>query len=127
MTFKLTGGFYSGLATAVLLAVCVAMAGCGKTAAIPKTATATKAFESASPELKADWDKVTAAVKTNDYATTILTCRKLQAQGGLTPEQLKAVNDTMTAVNNQLSDAVDKGDQNAINALEEVRKGWSGR
>jgi outer membrane murein-binding lipoprotein Lpp len=127
MTFKLTGGFYSGLALAVSLAIGIPVAGCGNKATVPKAATSTQDFAPASPELKADWDKVTAAVKSNDYATAILTCRKLQAQVELTAEQRKVVNDTLTAVSNQLVDAAAKGDQNAINALEEVHKGWRPR
>jgi hypothetical protein len=123
MTSKPARELFSGIAIAALMAICLATAGCSKTAT-PKVASDTKAFESASPEIKADWEKTMSAVTSNDYATAILTCRKLQEQSELTPEQHTAVNDTMTAVNDRLAAAVEKGDQNAINAMDEVRKNW---
>jgi galactitol-specific phosphotransferase system IIB component len=123
---KRMGKFFSGAAMAALLAICGAGAGCSKEAA-PKVASHSKVFDSASPEIKVDWEKVVTASSSNDYATAILTCRKLQAQGALTPEQSTAVSDTMTAMNNQMTAAAQKGDQNATKAIEEVRKNWRTR
>jgi predicted small lipoprotein YifL len=113
----------SQIAVAILLMVVLAIEGCGKKG-IPKVASDTKDFEAASPEIKADWEKAISAVASHDYAAAILTCRKLQMQKELTPEQRTAVIDTITAENNQLLDGLKEGDQNAIQANEEVRKGW---
>jgi hypothetical protein len=65
-----------------------------------------------------------AAAASTDYATAILSCRKMQAQSELTPEQRTVINDTMTAMNNQMNAAAQKGDPKALKAVEEVRKRW---
>ena len=123
MASKLAGYSFLQIAITILFVVCLALTGCGKKA-IPKVASDTKAFEAASPKIKADWGKAMSAFASHDYATAILTCRKLQMQKELTPQQLTAVIDTITIVNNQLLDGLKKGDQNAIQANEEVRKNW---
>jgi predicted small lipoprotein YifL len=123
MVSKPVGISFSQIAIAVLLTIFTATPGCGKKG-VPKIASNTKAFETASSEIKADWEKAITAAASHDYATAILTCRKLQLQKELTPEQRTAVTDTITAENNQLLDGLRKGDPNAIQANEEVRKGW---
>jgi hypothetical protein len=114
---------FSKIAIIILLTFVIATPGCGRKG-VPKIASDTKAFETASPEIKADWEKAVSAVASHDYATAILTCRKLQMEKELTSEQRTAVIDTITAENNQVLDGLKKGDQNAIQANEEVRKGW---
>jgi len=116
----------SCLATATLLALGLALIGCGKSAS-SKMAAGAKAFETASPALKDDWSKILAAANSHDYTTAILTCRKLQAFTELTPEQRAAVNDTMTAVNNQFTAAVAKGDADALKALQDLRQHGRGK
>jgi hypothetical protein len=123
MSYKLTGKLFSGIGVAILLGLSLALAGCGKKS-VPKTPTSTKAFQTASPEIKAAWQNALSAAASHDYATAILTCRMLQMQSNLNSQQLASVVDTITAVNNELLAAVQKGDQNAIHAMEEVRKGW---
>ena len=126
MTSKPAGKLFSRIASAILLTICLVIMGCGKQA-VAKVASDTKAFEAVSPEIKADWGKAMSAAASHDYATAILTCRKLQTQGKLTPQQLTAVNDTMTALNGQLLDGLQKGDPDAIRATKEVRQGWRTR
>jgi hypothetical protein len=127
MTSKPAGKLFSRIAIAILLTMCIAIMGCGKQA-VAKVASDTKAFEAASPEIKANWGKAMSAAASHDYATAILTCRRgLQTQGKLTPPQLTAVVGTITAVTDQMLDAAQKDDQNAIRAIEEVRQGWRPR
>jgi len=111
--------------TALALVLALFFVGCSQKPGIPKVPADTKAFESASPQIKADWEKAVSAAAANDYATVILTCRKIQIQSDLTPQQRTAVIDTITAENNQLLDGLKKGDQNAIHANEQILKGWS--
>lgn len=108
-----------GVSAVVLLAVI----SCSKSAA-PDPAQQAKAFQSATPQNQADWNRALEAAKTNDFAVAILTFKKLQGQTDLTPEQRTAVTDRMTALNEQLAAAVQKGDANAIKALEEIRTRW---
>ena len=123
MISKPAGNLFSGIAITMLLTMGFATTGCGNKGG-PSVASDSKAFEVASPEIKTDWEKARSAAASHDYATAILTCRRLQTQGGLTPQQLTAVTGAITAVNNQLLEAAQKGDQKAIQALEEVRNGW---
>jgi hypothetical protein len=118
-----TAAVFSPL-TAVALVLSLFFAGCSKPA-IPKVPADTKAFESANPKIKADWEKAISAAAANDYATAILTCHKLQTQSELTLQQRTAVIDTVTAENNQLLEGLKKGDQNAIHANEQILRGWS--
>jgi DNA-binding SARP family transcriptional activator len=117
-----TAAVFSPLATLALM-LSLFFVGCSKPA-IPKVPTDTKAFESADPKIKANWEKAISAAAANDYATAILTCRQLQTESELTPQQRTAVIDTITAENNQLLDGLKKGDQNAIHANEQILKGW---
>ncbi len=100
------------IALAGLLAV-----GCGKSASANA-----KAFDSASPEIKATWDKAQTAAKAKDYATALLTFQQLQARTDLTPDQIKAVGEAATAVSDQMYEASNKGDPAAEKAIETMRK-----
>lgn len=108
-----------GLCWAILLVVI----GCGKSATTDPTQQA-KAFQSATPQNQADWSRALEATRTNDFALAILTFRKLQGQTDLTPEQRAALTDRMATANEQLAAAVQKGDSNAVKALEEIRAHW---
>ena len=114
---------FAGPIGLVLLMGLLTLMGCSKESS-PKPAAETKVFESASAGNKADWEKIMTAVKSNDYTTAVLTCKKLQTTGELTPEQAAAVNDTMTAVISQMNMAAQKGDANATKAVAEIRKNW---
>jgi hypothetical protein len=95
---------------------------CGKPRTSADPAQQAKAFQSASPQTQSSWQLAVDAATTNDYATAVLTLRKLQAQPDLTPEQRTAVNDRMTAVNTQLAAALEKGDPNATKAIQEIKQ-----
>ena len=110
------------LPAACLLATLVAAPGCGKGG--PKSASGSKAFASASPDIKSEWDKIAAADTANDYATVILSSRKLLPQSVLTTEQRFALSQTMTAANTRMMDAAQKGDAAAIKANQEVNQHW---
>ncbi len=109
-------GFTVLLSLAVLL-----MPGCSKSASSVGSRN-TKAFQSANPETKASWDTALAAMNTNGFVTATVALMKLQQVPSLTPDQLKAVNETVTAVSDQMYAAANKGDANAKNAIEELRK-----
>lgn len=94
--------------------------GCGKSAQGLRDANA-KLFTSAPAEIKAAWDAAGAAMATNGFAPAILTLKKLQALPGITPEQLKAVNETVTAVSDQMYDRINKGDAAAKEAMNQLR------
>jgi hypothetical protein len=96
------------------------MAGCSKNAASLGSSNA-KLFATAPAPIKAEWDKATAAIATNGYAAAILSLKNLQAQS-LTPEQTKAINDTVTAVSDQMYAAANKGDAAAKQALQDLRR-----
>jgi hypothetical protein len=105
--------------SATLLTIC----GCGdhgRDLSMPAVPKDTKAFDSASPEMKAEWSTILAAVETNGYAVAILTGRKLKTAEGLTDEQRKAVDDTTTVMLNRMREAADKGDANAIDDAQEI-------
>lgn len=95
------------------------LAGCGKSAASLSSRNAAL-FESAPPEIKSDWEKATAAAKTNGYVVAITTFQKLQ-RAALSPEQLQAVNETVSAVSDQMYETANRGDAAATQAIAELR------
>jgi hypothetical protein len=101
----------------------LALSACNKSAA-PAPGQQAQAFQSATPQNQADWGLALEASKTNDFVVAMLTLRKLQGQADLTPEQRAAVKDRMTEVNDQMAAAVQKGDPDAIKAMEEIRRRW---
>jgi hypothetical protein len=126
MTFKKVSALLSRTAFATLLTVCLVITGCGRKA-IPKVPEDSQAFETASSDLKDAWDKAVSAARTDDYATAILICHKLQMRAELTAQQRAAVIDTITAENNRLLDGLKNNDPKAIQANETVLKGWNNR
>ncbi len=112
------------ISAVTLVAFLVTSGACSKQVPAPKGGLDTKEFDSASPELKAAWQTVVTAASSNDYAKAISTCRKLQAQGQMSPEQNQAIADTSTALYNQVTAAATKGDEKAIQAIADLRKQW---
>jgi hypothetical protein len=82
----------------------------------------TKAFASAPAETKALWEKALSAVSSSDYATALISLKKIKEQSGLTPDQTEAVGRTATAINDQMYEAANKGDEKAKQALQDLRK-----
>ncbi len=72
--------------------------------------------------IKAGWESAMAAIATNGYTAATVALTTLQRQSGLSPEQLKAINETVTAVSDQMYDAANKGDAAAKQAIQDLRK-----
>ena len=125
MHSQTSGRFLSLLCLAIFLTL-LSLAGCGKEST-PKTVVNPKAFDTASETVKADWQKITTAADAKDYATAILTGRKLQSQGQLTPEQLDELNATITTVNSQMTTAAQAGNPEALKAVQTIRDHWRDR
>jgi hypothetical protein len=123
MTCANRRGLLPRVVAAFFLMALIAAAGCNKQAA-PKIASDTAAFDSASADVKDQWNKILAAAASNDYATAILGCRKLTATPDITTEQRAAANTTFAAVSQKMFDAAQKGDAAAQQAVQDVRKGW---
>jgi hypothetical protein len=107
--------------TCLLCLIASALAGCGKSA---NTAASkgSKAFDSASPQIKAEWDNASAAAKSHDYATALAGLSQMATDTNLTAKQLQAVRDTAHAVSDEMYAALNKGDENAKKAIEDLRQ-----
>jgi len=93
-------------------------AGCSKSTNALKS----NVFDSAGPEIKAKWEKATAAAATNDYATAVIAMNEIAAQTNLTTEQRTVLNDALSGENDRMFAAAQKGDPQAKAALDEIRK-----
>lgn len=107
------------LAIAGLL--CCAGAGCNKGTSLPKTSADT--FAAAQPALKQAWEMATASSQKNDYLGATTNLMLLQGQeSALSAEQVKAVEDLWAAMGNRIFAAAEKGDAEAVKAMQEIRK-----
>lgn len=113
-----------GLAACACLLCC----GCNRGAKDPSKLGAQhdKAFQSAQPEVKACWDNATAAMATNGYAAAMMALQQLLEHTNATPEQIQGAHETVLAVNAKMYEAANKGDPNALQSIQELRKA-SGR
>ena len=91
-------------------------AGCGKS-----VGDGAKVFASANPEIKTAWEKCQTAAKAKDYAAALSALQQLKTQPGLTPDQVKAIEQTATAVSDQMYEAANKGDAKAVEAINQLR------
>jgi hypothetical protein len=106
---------------AVLFCMILCVPGCGSSAD-SIASRSQQLFQSAPPQTKAAWDNATAALKSNDYAGALTNLQWLAAAPGLTPEQARVVQQTATAVSDQMYAAVNRGDANGKKAIETLRK-----
>lgn len=108
----------SGLMIAAALAS-LALAGCSRKPAglTPKEK---QVFDSAPPEVKQNWDAALAAEKANDYVASLSLFNELLQQN-LSPEQRDAASKEMTALNQRMYDAANKGDAAAKKAVEDLQ------
>jgi hypothetical protein len=98
----------------LLLAVGIALAGCGKAGAN----SGANSFNNASPEIKAAWDKAVAADKANDYVPAVLGYKQvLMQRDQLSPTQVKAAEEASSKLFQRLVEASTKGDPAAREAL----------
>lgn len=81
-----------------------------------------KAFQSAKPDVKAEWDSAMASAKANDYAKATVTLMELRKRTDLTPEQTQAIDKAATTISDQMYEAANKGDENAKKSIDELRK-----
>ena len=103
----------------------LALSGCGGS---PKSAASRgdKAFQSAPAEIKSAWDTAKKAIQANDYAVALSTLQNLTTNQGLSADQTRALQETATAVSDQMYAAANKGDPKAKQAIDDLRK-LSGR
>jgi hypothetical protein len=101
----------------ILAMAAIFATGCGK-----KVGEGAKAFASASPEIKTAWDKGLAEAKAKDYAAAITTLQDLYRKPGLTADQTKSLEETMTAISDEMYAASNKGDAKAAEAIKVLRQ-----
>ena len=80
----------------------------------------TRAFANSSTEVQQTWEKALQADKSNDYVAAETSLYWLTRQT-LTADQKQAVANQLTAVNQRLTEALEKGDPAARAALQELR------
>jgi hypothetical protein len=85
------------------------------------TAVDTHVFDTAASELKEAWSTALSADQTNDYATAYLTLRQMQGQPVLNAAQIRAIAAQSTLVHARMNDAAQKGDPNALRAIQDIR------
>ncbi len=110
--------------TGLGLAALIGLSSCGS-----KTKSATGALSNVAAELKsadaglrAKADLAAASFKTNDYVGTWVALKDIQNAPGLTPPQLKAVQDAVDAVLGKMFDEAAKGDPHALEARNQLRQ-----
>jgi hypothetical protein len=96
-----------------------AVAGCKKSGAL--AAGDPKVFDSASAELKEAWGTALKAAEANDYATAYLTLAEMRRQPGLNEAQNLAIAAESTLVHDRMNEAAQKGDANALKAIQDIR------
>jgi hypothetical protein len=85
----------------------------------------TQLFASADAETRGYWDTANLALATNGFAVAIQALQSLLLETNLSPEQTSAAGQTATAVSDKMYAAANKGDANARQAIEELRKARS--
>jgi hypothetical protein len=98
-----------------------AAAGCKKPSQATATAVETNIFDLAPPELKEAWGTALGAAQTNDYATACITLAHIRRQAGLNEAQHQAIDAESTVVNARMNEAAQKGDSNALKAIQDIR------
>ena len=104
---------------AVLVAAALITAGCKKGVS---TSQLESSFKGSEPAAQSAVDKVVACVKAQDYAGASTELGKLAGQAKLTPEQQKAVTDTLEQVKTALAEKVQKAGQDATKAVGDMQK-----
>src|SRR4051812_30535524 len=86
--------------------------------AFEKTTANGGSLSAAKPEVKALVDQAVTAMKADDQATAVVTLRSLRSSGQLTVDQAAAVEDMMIKARGALVERANRGDQQAIAALQ---------
>jgi hypothetical protein len=101
----------------VLAAGVLALLGCNRGPALPNS----NAFQSAAPELKGRWTTAYAAAQTNGYLLAYSTLQTLRAETNLNAQQIQAVDELIGVVGTRMLNAANKGDSEAVKALQQVQ------
>jgi len=94
--------------------------GCHKTEKLPTVNV--KIFDSAPQEIKDAWSSALSAAETNGYAAAYLTLGQMRAQPGLSEEQRQVIANESTLVHTKMTEAAQKGDPAALQAIQEIRE-----
>jgi hypothetical protein len=97
----------------VLAVFCLLFNGCGNKAA-------KSAFDSASPAIKACWSQALAEDQSNNYLAANTNLVSL-LRDNITPEQLSAVQITLSSLNERMNNAAARGDADAQKALDTLK------
>lgn len=100
--------FFAGIVS--LAVVCVLLNGCGQGNANRP------AFRAAPPDVKQTWERALAASQTDDYLGAHTNLVSLLGRD-ITPEQLVAVQNALSALNERMYAAAAKGDESARKAV----------
>ena len=124
---KMTYGLVSGL----LMAMVIAVVGCGGSGGGDAEVTAPTTVDTAAletsmatgdPAAQSDSAKAVTAIKAGDYAGAMTSLNSLAAQAKLTPEQKTAATDLIEAVKKQIEAAGAKAAEEGTKILEEGKK-----
>jgi hypothetical protein len=108
----------------LLLIAGLALAGCGK----GKSGSGAGGFESASPGIKAAWDRAVADDKANNYAPAVMGYKQILLQRDqLSPDQVKAAEEASGKLYQRLVEAAGKGDPAASQALTALNARFRGK
>ena len=123
MRQRLALGGWTQLVSRVTLGVCLGLlglgAGCGPNEKSAISA-GDRAFGSAAPDVRADWEAAVKADRANDYAAAYARLRQLRHPANLTPAQLHAVTALYDSLSARLSAALERGDPAARQAADEI-------
>ena len=112
-------------AAVCLVGMALLVSGCGQKAATV-TAEQTKVFDSAPPEAKQAWEKALAAENAKDYVAAQTAFTSL-SQMILSDQQHKLLDDERAAFGQRLTEAADKNDPAAIEAVKMAMKNRGAR
>ncbi len=116
------------LSLVILTLTSLLLIGCGKkeTVQVQSPAKAAsqmeQAFASADAETKESARAVASALKANDYEKAYVVLQTIQYRPSLTYEQSLAARDSMFSLQKQLAEASLRGDTNAQNVIEMIRR-----
>lgn len=81
-------------------------------------------FDSAPPDIKADWDRAVAADQANQYYVAASTYLKIiRQEGRLTKEQYQTAAAASDALTARMQEAINKGDAAARDAMQRIMMG----
>ena len=104
-----------------IMAVTLAMAGCGKQSSVD-TAAFEKSFKTAEATVQTSADKVVTAIKSADYAGAMTELKTLASNTKLTPEQQQTIKDVMAQVEKAIADVANKATGEASKTMKDIPK-----